>query len=68
MKNFLKVDDRNRRLIMDREQGTMKFPYLTMVFINKNVVPAGSYVLHVRYVISGLGLFEEDIPVVVPAP
>ena len=46
---------------------TMKFPYLTLVFINKNVVPAGSYILHVRYVISGLGLFEEDIPVVVPA-
>ena len=62
------IADAYRIIIMDREQGTMKFPYLTMVFINKNVVPAGSYVLHVRYVISGLGLFEEDIPVVVPAP
>jgi hypothetical protein len=61
------IADAYRIISMERNYGTVKFPYLTLVFINKNVVPAGSYILHVRYVISGLGLFEEDIPVVVPA-
>ena len=62
------IEDAYRIISMDRNYGTMKFPYLTLVFPGRNFIPAGGYVLHVRYVISGLGLFEEDIPVVVPAP
>ena len=62
------IADAYRIIAMDRNYGTMKLPYLTLVFPGRNFIPAGAYVLHVRYVISGLGLFEEDIPVVVPAP
>jgi hypothetical protein len=60
------IADAYRIIAMDRNYGTMKFPYLTLVFPGRNFIPAGGYLLHVRYVISGLGLFEEDIPVVVP--
>jgi hypothetical protein len=62
------IEGAYRIISMDRNYGTMKFPYLTLVFPGRNFIPAGSYILHVRYVINGLGLFEEDVPVVVPVP
>lgn len=55
-----------RIIVMSSESGNVRFPYLTIVFAGKNDIPSGSYILHLNYVIKGLGRFEEDFPVEVP--
>lgn len=56
-----------RIIVMSSESGNVRFPYLTIVFAGKNDIPPGNHILHLNYVIKGLGRFEEDFPVVVPA-
>ena len=56
-----------RIIVMSSESGNLRFPYLTIVFAGKNDIPPGNHILHLNYVIKGLGRFEEDFPVVVPA-
>ena len=55
-----------RIIVMSSESGNLRFPYLTIVFAGKNDIPSGSHILHLNYVIKGLGRFEEDFPVEVP--
>ena len=56
-----------RIIVMNSENANVRFPYLTIVFAGKNDIPPGNHILHLNYVIKGLGRFEEDFPVVVPA-
>jgi hypothetical protein len=61
------ISNAYRIISMNSENGGVRFPYLTIVFAGKNDIPPGNQILHLRYVIKGVGLFEENIPVVVPA-
>lgn len=56
-----------RIIVMNSENGNVSFPYLTIPYAGKVDIPPGNYILHLNYVIKGLGRFEEDYPVVVPA-
>ena len=56
-----------RIIVMSSESGNVRFPYLTIVFAGKNDIPPGNHILHLNYVIKGLGRFEEDYPIEVPS-
>lgn len=56
-----------RIIVMSAENGNVRFPYLTIPYAGKTDIPPINQILHLEYVIKGLGRFEEDYPIEVPS-